>query len=198
VSFVDVLDSPDTILVMEYMACGNLSQLKSPTKDEIMTTIYQQLIAVRYLHQMGITHRDIKPENILIQQRRPELITKLSDFGLSSDTARLETFCGTDLYCAPEIEESYRKNIPGETRARYTRFVDVYSLGIVYMQYTIGLPQKPKPWAYSRWTQHVQLRVSNHREETGSLLSEMLQLDPGKRPSADECLLKASLPSSSL
>lgn len=107
VAFIDLLDGPDSILVLEYMASGNLSQLTSPTNDEITIAINQQLLAVSYLHRMDITHRDIKPENILVQQRRPNLITKLSDFGLSSETAQLVTFCGTDLYCAPEIEESY-------------------------------------------------------------------------------------------
>jgi serine/threonine protein kinase len=170
------------------MAGGNLSQLTSPTKDEITITINQQLLAISYLHRMDITHRDIKPENVLVQQRRPDLITKLSDFGLSSETAKLVTFCGTDLYCAPEIEESYRKTRPKSADASYTNVVDVWSLGIVYMQYTIGLPPSPKPWNYPQWTRLLQSRMSRHRRKVGPLLPEMLQPDPKKRPSADDCL----------
>ncbi|TVY41909.1 Ovarian-specific serine/threonine-protein kinase [Lachnellula occidentalis] len=126
VAFVDILDGPDSILMLEYMAGGNFLQLVSPTEDEVNTTLTQQLLAVSYLHGMGITHRDIKPANILIQQRRPDLIMKLSDFGLSSETARLETFCGTQMYYAPETEESYRRNIQLQgTNESYTNAVDV-------------------------------------------------------------------------
>ena len=188
-AFVDTLDGPDSILVLEYMAGGNFLQLASPTEDEVTITLNQQLLAVSYLHCMGITHRDIKPANILIQQRRPDLITKLSDFGLSSETARLVTFCGTEIYCAPEIEESYRRKIkPQGTNASYTNAVDVWSLGIFGMEYTIGLPQKPKPWRHPLWTQRIISRASNHRGQLGSLLTQMLQPDPKKRLSADECL----------
>ena len=130
------------MLMLEYMTGGNFSQLTSPTKDEVTITLNQQLLAVSYLYSMGITHRDIKPANILVQQRRPDLVTKLSDFGLSSETARLVTFCGTDLYYAPEIEESYRKSGSKGANASYTNAVDVWSFGIFGMEYTIGLLKK--------------------------------------------------------
>jgi serine/threonine protein kinase len=75
---------------------------------------------------MDITHWDIKPANILIQQKRPDLIIKLSDFGLSNKTARLVMFCETEIYCAPEIEESYRRKIkPQGTNTSYTNAVDM-------------------------------------------------------------------------
>ena len=173
------------------MAGGNFLHLASPTEDEVTIALNQQLLAVSYLHFMGITHRDIKPANILIQQRLPDLITKLSDFGLSSETAQLKTFCGTDIYCAPEIEESHRRK--SKTNASYTNAVDVWSLGIFGLEYTIGLPKEPKPWRHPRWTQRIISRVSGHRGQLGSLLIEMLQPDPIKRPSADECLSKFPL-----
>lgn len=188
VAFVDVLDSPDTILVMEYMAGGNLTQLTLPTKEEITILLNQQLLAVSYLHSMGITHRDIKPENILLQQRRPNLVTKLSDFGLSSEAARLVTFCGTDLYCAPEIMEAYRKSNREVTMATYTNVVDIWSLGIVGMEYTIGLPKQPTPWSHSYWTRAIESRLDDNRGEVEPLLTAMLQPDPKNRPSAGNCL----------
>jgi hypothetical protein len=39
VAFIDVLDGPDTIFIMEYMPGGNISQLTSLTIDEITITI---------------------------------------------------------------------------------------------------------------------------------------------------------------
>lgn len=74
--------------------------------------------ALQYLHECDITHRDIKPENILVQSHDP-LTVKLSDFGLSkritNNDAYLKTFCGTILYCAPEIYpgyETYKSGLP--------------------------------------------------------------------------------------
>jgi hypothetical protein len=58
------------------------------------------------------------------------------------------------------------------------------------MEYTIGLPSKPEPWSHPHWTRLIQSRVSHHWRKVGPILPEMLQPDPKKRPSADDCLSK--------
>lgn len=107
-------------------------------------TIAQQLLgALEYLHKNNITHRDVKPDNILVKSTDP-LEVKLTDFGLSkmvdSEQTFLRTFCGTLLYCAPEVyteyteydDNGYRnrgqrvRRPPGQ---RYSHAIDIWSLG---------------------------------------------------------------------
>lgn len=79
-------------------------------------------------------HRDIKPENILIVDK--QLNIKIADFGLAKiigEESFTTTLCGTPSYVAPEILEH-------TNRRRYTRAVDVWSLGVVLYICLCGFP----------------------------------------------------------
>ncbi|CAL1391342.1 unnamed protein product [Linum trigynum] len=73
-------------LVMEFCSGGNLHSLrqKQPTKyfSEDAARFYasEVLLALEYLHMLGIVYRDLKPENVLV---RNEGHIMLSDFDLS-------------------------------------------------------------------------------------------------------------------
>ncbi|XP_020582076.1 serine/threonine-protein kinase RHS3-like [Phalaenopsis equestris] len=73
-------------LVMEYCSGGNLHSLrqKQPHKyfTEQAARFYasEVLLALEYLHMLGIVYRDLKPENVLV---REEGHIMLSDFDLS-------------------------------------------------------------------------------------------------------------------
>jgi len=86
----------------------------------------QILKGLDHIHQHQITHRDLKPENILISAG----VLKISDFGLTahpddytSSSVLLTPGAGTKLYLAPE-----------QLTSTYNKLVDVYALGIIFLE----------------------------------------------------------------
>ena len=52
--------------------------------EEVAVELFNQMaLAVRHLHQSGISHRDLKADNFLIERGESTLNLKLIDFGLS-------------------------------------------------------------------------------------------------------------------
>lgn len=66
------------------------------------------LLAIDFMHNVGIVHRDIKLDNILINRiEGGEYNVKIGDFGLAmklpSDSTPVYEICGTPGYIAPEV-----------------------------------------------------------------------------------------------
>ena len=161
VNYVDCQNYQHWIyILMEYVPHGELAEeLRRRGRipeDEVQQITRQILHALDYLHRQNITHRDIKPDNILIASREP-LVVKLSDFGLSKcvndQETFLKTFCGTLLYCAPEVYPDYGHYANGPTKRRrlgeltskplpspYDQSVDMWSFGAVIFHMLCGKP----------------------------------------------------------
>ncbi|KAJ6127824.1 hypothetical protein N7471_009041 [Penicillium samsonianum] len=202
-------------IIMEYVPGGELStylQTQGRIAEEMVRTIARQVLrALHYLHKRRITHRDIKPDNILIASLDP-LRIKLSDFGLSKVVEQetfLKTFCGTLLYCAPEVYPDYDQYRRGELRKRrrvgdpppktspYSQSVDMWSLGAVLFHILSGIP----PYSGRAEDRGVQmlrtimtsdadfdaLRNAGVSESGIDFVAQLLNRDPFSRPTEKEC-----------
>ncbi|CZR65638.1 uncharacterized protein PAC_15538 [Phialocephala subalpina] len=183
VSLIESTLTPSPRLVLEYVPFGTLEGLEL-SLEESMTVLCQGLSALADLHErkVPIVHRDIKPGNILLFSRDP-LHIKFTDFGLSKASNDLKTFCGTQLYLAPEV---YAGN-------SYTPAVDIWSLGMVAFECACGLPNH-RGYRGRDWCELLVDQVNDW--ENGDLIdllsSAMIVMDPKLRRSARDCYREAS------
>ncbi|KAG9246662.1 kinase-like domain-containing protein [Calycina marina] len=195
----DTFDEPNAVyLVLELAAEGELFNWivmkQKLTEAETRKVFIQLFQGIKYLHERGIVHRDIKPENILLTDK--DLHVKVADFGLAKiigEESFTTTLCGTPSYVAPEILEESRQR-------RYTRAVDVWSLGVVLYICLCGFPpfsdelySKQNPYNLTQQikTGHFDY-PSPYWDSIGDpaldLIDRMLTVDVKKRFTIDECL----------
>ncbi|KAE8149199.1 kinase-like domain-containing protein [Aspergillus avenaceus] len=202
-------------IIMEYVPGGELStylQTHGKIPEDMVRIIARQVLhALHYLHKRKITHRDIKPDNILISSLDP-LRVKLSDFGLSKvvqEETFLKTFCGTLLYCAPEVYPEYDSYRRGELRKRrrlgdpppktspYGQSVDMWSLGAVLYHILAGVPpymgrgdDRGAQMLRTIMTSDADFKILRDEGVTEAgidLVARLLNRDPQSRPTEREC-----------
>jgi hypothetical protein len=164
--------------------------------------------AIAYIHEHTTKHMDIKPQNILVRTVScgftPVRRVYLADFGLSRSFAaqdHSQTDGPTSLtprYCAPEVFHYERRG----------RSADIFSLGCVFLEImTVFVGEHPHDFAEHRKGDgddesfhanlpHVFEWIDKHLFDTldhdGSppvlktLFTNMIALEPDKRPSAKE------------
>jgi serine/threonine protein kinase len=155
------------------------------SENQILDWFVQICLAMKHIHDRRILHRDLKTQNIFLTSKGE---VKVGDFGiarvLQSTYDCAQTAIGTPYYLSPEICQE----------KPYNQKSDIWSLGCILYEMTTlrhafdsnnmkGLVLKilrgsypPIPPCYS--------------ENLSSLLVEMLQRDPARRPSVKKILEK--------
>lgn len=204
-------------IIMEYVPCGDLGSWTrdgTPMPECMCIHVARQILqAIDYLHQRGITHRDLKPDNVLMESDCP-WVFKLSDFGLSKivrdEETFLKTFCGTMMYCAPEVYPGYQRvkaslpskrshvNAKYDHTFPYQHSVDIWGLGAVLYHLLSGEPPftaRHDPQGENMLWNVMHLSVNWERLKMVGVsqwgvefLSRMLVTDPSERASDAELL----------
>ena len=138
-------------LVTEFVEGADASKLAENhggrlSYDDGISIIAQALDALSFAHAQGYIHRDFKDQNILVAGESPNLMAKLTDFGLAksfthsgmSGVTMAGEMAGTLAYMPPEQLRNFRDVKPQS---------DIYAVGMT---------------AYSLLTGSLALDLSKH------------------------------------
>lgn len=163
------------------------------TEMEAAAVMRTVVSAVSYLHDHGVVHRDLKPSNLLYAciSQKPDSL-RLCDLGfakqLRADNGLLMTPCYTANFVAPEVLK----------RQGYDLACDIWSLGVLlYITLSGRTPfastSNDEPEMILQRIGSGQIDLTNGRWaiislEAKELITHMMHIVPGKRPTAAQIL----------
>jgi len=187
---------------MEFCSRGSLYDVLNSTNThigwkELLIFAVQMVRAVNSLHRAKpqILHRDIKSPNFLVDKN---WIVKVCDFGSAralqtSNMSTLHKLRGTLVYVSPEVCSGQQ----------YTEKADIYSLAIVLweMLNRCMKGKYEKPYSEHNFENSIQIVMQTPKglrptipqpspKMLVALIQECWDLDPTKRPTAVELLVK--------
>lgn len=211
-----IRENDQLYFVFEYMK-ENLYQLMKDRRklfpESVIRNIsFQILQGLSYIHKNGFFHRDMKPENLLCMG--PELV-KIADFGLAREIRAkppYTDYVSTRWYRAPEVLlRSSTYSSPIDLWAVGCIMAELYTLRPLFpgnsevdeifkICQVLGTVKKPDwPEGYHlasamnfRFPQcvptHLKTLIPNASSEAITLMKDMLQWDPKRRPTAVQAL----------
>lgn len=180
-------------LILPFCSKGSVMKLTGQANEVTIAKMLMQIGgALEYLHNQEppVIHRDIKPENVLVDNADNFY---LCDFGITSKLQRTLTksmgrsqeSSGTVAFMAPELFQSKRQVLPES---------DIFSFGVmIYELITDELPFGQIGGAMLMNGAQVP-DISDHcSAELAQIISQCLDLNPQKRPSASELKSKGKI-----
>ncbi|PIO39613.1 hypothetical protein AB205_0028500, partial [Aquarana catesbeiana] len=171
------------VKLARHVLTGKEVAVKIIDKTQLNSSSLQKIVsAVQYCHQKFIVHRDLKAENLLLDS---DMNIKIADFGFSNEFTfgnKLDTFCGSPPYAAPELFQGKKYDGPE---------VDVWSLGVILYTLVSGsLPfdgqnLKELRERVLRGKYRIPFYMSTDCE---NLLKKFLILNPSKRGTLEQIM----------
>ena len=178
-------------LILEYCSCGSavdlmLSMDRTLSEVEVATIMEMVLKGLVGIHKINLIHRDIKGSNILLSE---DGYAKLGDFGVGIKLTEEEyrtSKKGSPYWMSPQVVSN----------EKYDTKTDIWSLGITCVELVEGEPPNGsvRPREVMEKIRTAPPRVeeiidkNEHTDEFIDFVGLCLQIDPSKRPTAEQLL----------
>lgn len=154
-------------------------------EKQILDWFTQMALAIKHCHDKKTLHRDLKSQNIFLTSKN---FVKLGDFGIAKvfehTMDKAQTVIGTPYYLSPEIIQGKPYNLSS----------DIWSLGVILYE-MCALKPPFNAGSLSELGQKI-LKCSyppipaQYSKELKQLISQLLILEPAKRPNINQVLSK--------
>ena len=178
-------------LILEYCSCGSavdlmLSMDRTLSEVEVATIMEMVLKGLVGIHKINLIHRDIKGSNILLSE---DGYAKLGDFGVGiklTDEEFRTSKKGSPYWMSPQVVSN----------EKYDTKTDIWSLGITCVELVEGEPPNGsiRPREVMEKIRTAPPRVeeiidtNEHTDEFIDFVGKCLEIDPSKRPTAEQLL----------
>ena len=191
--------------------------LASLTYDKIMLLMKTAAGALSAVHSSGIIHSDLKSKNIIIVKNgSSNFVAKLIDFDSSYPENEKKFVGGDDVFCSPELfmySNTEDEEEGEELLKRVSNKTDIFALGVIFHYYlsrshpeavelSEGLTRRKAAFDRAGKTaifhanelllEGCELKLSDKITSVNlkALLYDMLDMDPEKRPTAMQVLMR--------